>query len=548
MSHEVTDFAGAFDEEAAVAGQREFGRREAMRLFLYGVAGSAALAAAGCSRGGGSPQEPNPTGAPSSPEQDHQEEFLLQAGESLINLHEESHGGWRFRSEIQAPHYQTDRDVGAASVGMGFLAMAEKYPDDPKWINAAKHTASWLLAVSSQDGHGGLYWHDYIDDDSTSPDIYTSFDDGAIGIGDFFWQLYEKTGESSYHDIALGALRWTFSQAEDDGQGGFRWRWNVGDNSSPYYMGMGEGVVGLVHSFATFYDRFKKENQLELAGTCKRYIDGTVSYIQSVQGAVGRELGANAPITTIPETGVIGHDGDTNRNSGYLSGAAGEAMMYLKLHQAFGGGQYLAKAGEALGWLSDTNEGPMVDFGDGTVAWRLALDPEGRNDNHYATGIEEGSAGIGWTYLQAYGQTGEKSYLKIAQEAADWLLKVAVRDERGGLSWYEDMHPKNPLIHANLNNGAAGIGLFFQDLYLATGNSRYQLAAQGALNWIMNSSEPNGKNIGWSDNGGNDPYSNDPSWHWGIAGIIEFVQRVVGGKMDIPGEQPALTSRLLYRS
>ena len=31
-------------------------------------------------------------------------------------------GGWAWRSSIQAPHYHTDRDVGAASVGEGLLA------------------------------------------------------------------------------------------------------------------------------------------------------------------------------------------------------------------------------------------------------------------------------------------------------------------------------------------------------------------------------------------------------------------------------------------
>ena len=31
-------------------------------------------------------------------------------------------GGWAWRSAIQAPHYQTDRDVGAASIGEGLLA------------------------------------------------------------------------------------------------------------------------------------------------------------------------------------------------------------------------------------------------------------------------------------------------------------------------------------------------------------------------------------------------------------------------------------------
>jgi hypothetical protein len=186
---------------------------------------------------------------PFKPEKTSLDQFTKQLGDSLINLHEQSHGGWRFKSEVQSPHYQTDRDVGASSVGMGFLAMANRYPHDGRWIHAAKQTASWLEAVSSKDKHGGRYWHDYSDNHEVSSDIYTSFDDGTIGIGDFFWQLYEKTKDPEYKKVALESLQWTFSQAEAFSEGGikgYRWKWNVGQKQSPYYMGMGEGAVGIV--------------------------------------------------------------------------------------------------------------------------------------------------------------------------------------------------------------------------------------------------------------------------------------------------------------
>src|SRR4051794_41764864 len=45
------------------------------------------------------------------------------AADSLVARHRAMpEGGWAWRSSLQAPHYQTDRDVGAASIGQGLLA------------------------------------------------------------------------------------------------------------------------------------------------------------------------------------------------------------------------------------------------------------------------------------------------------------------------------------------------------------------------------------------------------------------------------------------
>lgn len=467
---------------------------------------------------------------------DRNESFSTQVNSSLVDMHQPSMGGWRFRSAIQAPHYQTDRDVGAAGIGMGFLTLAKKNPDDRKWLDAARQTATWLIAVSRQD-KDGRYWPDYVDSDGASSDIYTSFDDGSIGISDFFWQLYEETHDPQYKQIALQSLEWTLAQAEPYDRYGisaYRWRWDVSDKNSPYYMGMGEGAAGLTYAFATYYERLRYSDP-QLAARCKQYMQGSLNYIEIVRKGVQGNL--------IPETGVMGQNGDTTVDSGYLSGQAGYAFMYLKLYQVFGDKQYLDQAEKSLGWLVDTKNGPMVKISPSENAWRLALDPQGNNDNQYATGFEEGAAGIGWVFLQAYQQTGQRQYLDMSKTAANWLLGVAIKGQDGSLSWYEDEHPANDLIHANLNNGAAGIGFFLRDLYLASGEQKYQAGAQGALEWLTDNSKHGGQQnnyIYWNDNGGDDAYSNDPSWHWGLAGIVNFDQRMNGGTADIPGEQPGL--------
>jgi hypothetical protein len=43
------------------------------------------------------------------------------------------------------------------------------------------------------------------------------------------------------------------------------------------------------------------------------------------------------------------------------------------------------------------------------------LDPGGGDNNKYATGFEEGAAGIGWVHLQANILTGDNKYLEPVQ-------------------------------------------------------------------------------------------------------------------------------------
>lgn len=467
-------------------------------------------------------------------------ELLQLVGQSLINRHEVAAGGWRYLSAIQAPHYQTDRDVGASSVGMGFLVAADQYPDDPKWLQAAEQTANWLMAVAHSDNNGGMFWPDYVDDNGTSSDIYTSFDDGALGIGDFFWQLYERTQDTRYKDVSLASLRWIFGRAENIGKTDsiYRWQYNTGGTTSEYFMGMGQGAVGQIHSFATYFERLQGSDP-EVAAECQEYVSGSLRYIDKVRTALGNNSG---DARAIPETGVRDEVGDTNMNSGYLSGAAGAAFMYLKLYKVFGDEKYLAEADKIFSWLEDTENGPIVNNEDGSVAWKLALDPQGVDNPILATGFEEGSAGIGWTYLQAYKITGNQRYLGIASQSADWLALVSVAGNNG-IAWHEDEVPTNPIIHSNLNNGSAGVGVFLKDLSEAGGDSRYNVLAQQVLNRIISTSlrDING-NIYWADNGGEADYSNDPSWHWGTAGIMEFIAKMSGSALDIPGEQPGLSA------
>src|SRR3954468_19823371 len=117
------------------------------------------------------------------------------AADSLVARHREMpDGGWAWRSSIQAPHSQTDRDVGRASVGEGLLA-AYAVTHDARHRRAAVSAGNFLLGVADP-ADGGLRWPDWADPDgSRSSTHFTSFDDGAAGISDFLWKLYAATHE-----------------------------------------------------------------------------------------------------------------------------------------------------------------------------------------------------------------------------------------------------------------------------------------------------------------------------------------------------------------
>ena len=74
------------------------------------------------------------------------------AADSLVARHRAMpQGGWAWRSAIQAPHYQTDRDVGAASIGEGLLA-AYAVTHDPRYKRAAVEAGDYLLGVAEPAG------------------------------------------------------------------------------------------------------------------------------------------------------------------------------------------------------------------------------------------------------------------------------------------------------------------------------------------------------------------------------------------------------------
>jgi lanthionine synthetase-like protein len=407
---------------------------------------------------------------------------VRMAADSLVVRHREMPtGGWAWRSAIQAPHYQTDRDVGAASIGEGLLA-AYAVTRDVRYRRAAVAAGDYLLGVA-EPAAGGLRWPDWADPDGErSTTHFTSFDDGAAGISDYLWHLYRITHERRFRAGAVAGMRWLVARTSGT------WRWTDDPSWLVAYHGLGMGQAGVVLAFDAFADR----------------TGDPVFRARARAGAAElRRLtaGGTRPLPVGSE--------DASHEPGFLTGSAGAAYVLLDRYAHDRDPADLAAARRLLSWVN--------------------AQPYG------ATGFELGVAGIAWVNLQAARVTGDASYREAARRAGAWLRQVRLAPA----AWVEWPGDESP-VHVGLDSGAAGIGWVLEDLARAgldpVANRR---AARAALAGLRAAARRDRRGAFWYAQraGGRSRLRAEPSWHWGAAGIAAFAAHLAGWSERGPGGQ-----------
>jgi lanthionine synthetase-like protein len=386
------------------------------------------------------------------------------AADSLVARHRAMpQGGWAWRSSVQAPHFQTDRDVGAASVGEGLLA-AYATTRDTRYRRAAVAAGDFLLAVA-EPAEGGLRWPDWADPDGErSTTHFTSFDDGAAGISDYLWRLFRVTHEPRFRAAAIAGMRWVVARAEGPGcpPAPCAWTWTDDPVWRVAYHGVGMGQAGVVLTLDAFADRTGDE-------TFRAYARAGAAYL--------RALTANGALP-LPRGSE-----DAMAETGFLSGSAGAAYVFLQRYARDGDPVDLATAHALLRWA---NEQPPAS---GEDAW----------------GFELGLAGVAWVNLQAARATGAPEYREAARRAGARLRNAPLQ------------------VQAGVDSGTAGIAWVLEDLARAgVDPGANRRAARRALRSVRAAAT-----------------GAEPSWHWGAAGVAAFAARLAGWSGRGPGGQSA---------
>jgi len=439
-------------------------------------------------------------------------ELVRLAADSLVARHRVMPtGGWAWRSAIQAPHFHTDRDVGAASVGEGLLA-AYRVTRDARYLRAAEAAGDFLLGVAERDA-GGVRWPDWADPDGRrSSTHYTSFDDGAAGISDYLWTLFTVSHQPRFREGALAGMRWLIAQAEGPScpRTECVWRWTDDASWRAAFNGVGMGQAGIV---------------LALDGFADRTGDATFrAYARA--GAERLRLMTENGMRPLPR----GSDDPLVYETGFLSGSAGVAFMFFERYTRDRDRVDLATADRLLRWV---NRQAVPDVAGG-LSWPVA-----GGDAAAGSGFQLGAAGIAWVNLQAAQLTGKPEYRGVARRAAAWLRSVMV----AGGAWRDVPEDVTSPLHVGLDSGAAGIGWVLEDMARkGIDTTANRTAARSALAGIRAATEHDRLGALWYENRtGTSPHLRaEPSWHWGAAGIAAFAARLAGWSSGPgPGGQPS---------
>jgi malectin (di-glucose binding ER protein)/lanthionine synthetase-like protein len=448
-----------------------------------------------------------------------QSPLVGEAAQSLINRHTALLGGWAWQSVIQAPNYQTDRDVGTASIGTSFLQMYDA-TGTTSYLTPAEEAGNWLVSAQTSAG----WWPDYVNPSSVSPSGaasygFTSLDDGVIGQAGFLLTLYQKTGNGTYRTAALKGINWLLTVAKAPGgkpcpSQQCYWDWWV-PAQGKVYLGLGSGVAGI------FYGLDQIAQTTENA-TYENYALAAAAYEES-------QIAASGGVPEVP--------GGTTYDTGLYQGGAGVAVAFLSLYQHTGNTRWLADANKIMAWVRAQEKAQSSG-----TAWPISVGSNGNKT--LSTEIAEGAAGIGWAELQAYKLTHAAVDLQTAEAAGTWLLAVQTA-EGSGDAWQAYLTGSDTDdYYTSEDLGVSGIGYFFNDLYVATGTAAYNAAAMDAAAWLQASSFQDADGTGWyQDNcmvcGG---WLNraEPSFNWGIAGIGAFAARLSGGPDDMPRDVSAI--------
>ena len=320
------------------------------------------------------------------------------------------------------------------------------------FIDDARGAAAWLEAVGVKDGEDGLVWPQYGDSKAHAVDFY----DGSSGVCLYFLNMYRVTGEEKYAELAKKAARSIASRAVK-GKSGLCWKNEDEENDRVVTQepspGLYTGTAGIGYVFLCLHREFHDEEYLDTARGAADWILATAK-----------------------------RDGDLlqwNDDTDIIAGAAGTGLFLLEIAEATGEAKYRDAAEGAARWLLSV----AVKTDDG-IKWKSTASLD-----RFYTGFSHGTAGNAYFLARVYESTKKEEYLQAAKSAAGLLRKIAVKDGKG-LKWYHYEPDHLDRFQTGWCHGPAGTGRLFLKLYQITGEKRYLTTARKGAAWLMKSLDP----------------------------------------------------------
>ena len=343
---------------------------------------------------------------------------------------------------------------------MSSIRFGKKLPfkrnTDEDYLTAVRQIAAYLKSTEVVTPQG-KYWqvspepgNEYKGDlIITKKGLYA----GSAGIGQFFLQLFEVTGEEQYLQEAKDAAEYILNTYEGPGffneilhgEGGGVWPVK-GWGTSVYVGPAGQGIF-LEQLYAHVPD---------------------ARYHQFLIAAADDAIAA----ATEDETGLHW----TDQSDLMADGSYG--FFFLYVYRKTGDAKYLDAAKKVVDFAN--SKAVKADIG-GIYFKNLDLTLVGWESKETVfPNYSHGAAGTGYLNTLLYEETGDEHYLDVAKEVVKFLSAIAEGDDDGALIPYL-YNPERGSFHdfyyLSTCHGPVGTTILFRKLYDVTGDRQY-------LEWV----------------------------------------------------------------
>lgn len=291
-------------------------------------------------------------------------------------------------------------------------------PDSGFWRNASLLVARDLTSRATIDSTG--YRWPIVYKDETTGQTWSSYPatvyEGSAGMVVFLANLYHATGDADVKKAAEEGGRWLGSHAAAE---------TIHDNSLYF------GWSGVAWAYCELYEA-----------------TGNSMWLSQAQSIASRMAMTNSSWLDL------------------IDGAPGEGLLYLKLYGETRDSRWLTAAKRRGNWL--LNHGVAIGNG---LKWPVGLSQEW--SSIYYPGMAHGAAGVGYFLAElsrVAGKSDATRYLGGARKSAAYLRQIAVM-HNGSPDWYYKEPKYTDTFLVQWCHGAAGIGLFFLELYRVAGDA-----------------------------------------------------------------------------
>jgi lantibiotic modifying enzyme len=224
------------------------------------------------------------------------------------------HGGLTWRRMTNSRFILPNFSHGAAGIGL-FLSAAGRTAYDPALDSAAMAASRYLVAVGQRDSLGFRVPYGWpAPPGGWARPFDVGWAHGSAGTARLFWQLWRATGDSTYLALVEDCVRAVRAA-------GLFGTPRPEYGRAPFALTMRFDLAGVADFLADLYSVTGNRRDLELA----RAIADTI--VARADRSVVRQLRWVAP-----RYGFMSDPGQPGAMTGYLHGATGYGILFLKLH------------------------------------------------------------------------------------------------------------------------------------------------------------------------------------------------------------------------